>query len=156
MTRPAASPAFSLSLRRVLRASPERVFRAWTRADDLKRWFAAAEGYTTPIAEVDLRVGGRYRIGMQAPGSHELSVATGTYEEIVPPSRLVLTWRWEHEGSAAPTTRLTLEFRPHPEGTEFVLVHEGLLDETMREQHAAGWTGCLDSLERLIRMKEEG
>ena len=155
MTHPAASPAFTLNLRRVLRASPERVFRAWTRADELKRWFAAAEGYTTPQAEVDLRVGGRYRIAMQAPNSTELSVATGTYEEIVPPSRLVLTWRWEHEGPAAPTTRLTLEFRPHPDGTEFVLWHEGLLDETMREQHATGWKGCLDSLERLISTEEK-
>jgi uncharacterized protein YndB with AHSA1/START domain len=150
MEYPATSPTITLSLHRVVRASPARVFRAWTEADELRRWFAAAEGYTTPVAEVDLRVGGRYRMGMRAPNG-ELSVATGVYEEIVPPARLVLTWRWEHEGPALPTTRLTLEFRPHPDGTELVLVQVGFIDVAAREKHSDGWQGCLDSLERLLR-----
>ena len=150
MTQPTVSPFFTVNLHKVLRASPDRVYRAWTQPEELRRWFAAGEGYTTPIAEVDLRVGGRFRVGMQAPDSDELSVASGVYEEIVPGARLVFTWRWEHEGPAAPTTRLTLEFRPHAEGTELVLVHERLVDATMRDQHARGWQACLASLERLL------
>ncbi len=149
-TEPSPSTAFTVNIRKVLRASPRRVFRAWTEADQLRRWFAAGEGYTTPLAEVDLRVGGRFRVGMLAPGSDQMSVASGVYQEIVQDTRLVLAWRWEHEGPSAPTTRLTLEFRPHPDGTELVLVHEGLTDATMREQHAAGWQGCLNSLARTL------
>lgn len=150
MIQPSASPALTLNIRRVLRASPSRVFRAWTEPAEIKRWFAAAEGYTTPIAEVDLRIGGRFRIGMQAPDSNELSVATGVYQEIVPSSRLVLTWHWEHDNTETPLTRLTLEFRPHRDGTELVLVHEGFADAATQEQHVGGWQGCLDSLERMI------
>jgi len=146
----ASSSPVSLRIIRVLRASPERVYRAWTVPGELRRWFAAGEGYTTPIAEVDLRVGGRFRVGMQAPGGGRLSVASGTYAEIVPGARLVFSWRWEHDGPAAPTTRLRLEFRPHPLGTEFILIHEGLADQATREQHITGWQECLDSLERLL------
>src|SRR5690349_14866129 len=119
MNPPVSSPVLSVNIRRVFRVPPLRVFRAWTVPAELRRWFGAAQGYTTPIAEVDLRVGGRFRIGMQAPNSSEVSVATGVYEEIVPITRLVKTWRWEHDAPETPPTRLILEFRPHPEGTEF-------------------------------------
>ena len=54
----------------------------------LRQWFAVAEGYTTPIAEVDLRVGGRYRLGMQAPDNDDLMVAAGAYREVTRPERL--------------------------------------------------------------------
>ncbi len=155
MTQPTVSPTFTVNLHKVLRASPERVYRAWTQPEELRRWFAAGEGYTTPIAEVDLRVGGRFRVGMQAPDSSQLSVASGVYEEIVPGARLVFTWQWEHEGPAAPTTRLTLEFRPHAEGTELILIHERLVDPTMRDQHTRGWHACLASLERLVSKGDE-
>src|SRR6266849_3580824 len=97
MIQPGASPALTLTVRRVLRASPSRVFRARMEPAEIKRWFGVGVGYSTPIAEVDLQIGGRFRMGMQAPDTIELSVATGVYEEIVPPSRLVLTWRWEHD-----------------------------------------------------------
>jgi uncharacterized protein YndB with AHSA1/START domain len=147
---PSSSPALFVCIHRVLRADPGRVFRAWTVPSELKRWFAAGEGYATPIAEVDLRIGGRFRIGMQAPNNGELSVATGVYEEIVPPARLVFTWHWEHDRPETPLTRLRLEFRPHPEGTELVMIHEGFADTSTQEQHSAGWQACLDSLERLI------
>src|SRR5580693_4900052 len=110
MTQPNSSPLLALDIHRVLRASPARVFRAWTEPAELRRWFGAAQGYTTPIAEVELRVGGRFRIGMQAPNTTAVSVATGVYEEIVAASRLVKTWRWDHEGPDSSTTRLILEF----------------------------------------------
>jgi uncharacterized protein YndB with AHSA1/START domain len=48
----------------------------------LKNWFAVAEGYTTPISEVDLKVGGRYRLRMQPPGNKIVIVAEGVYREI--------------------------------------------------------------------------
>ncbi len=52
---------------RTIDAPRERVFQAWTDPTHLLRWWAAEPGWATPIAEVDLRVGGRYRLGMQNP-----------------------------------------------------------------------------------------
>ena len=150
MVHPAASPTLALSVRRVLRAAPERVFRAWTQAEELKRWFAPGPDFSIPISEVDLRVGGRYRLGMQGPAPAPLSVATGVYEEITPPSRLVFTWRWENAAPEALTTRVTVEFRPHADGTQLIITHEGFTEPSDRDQHAAGWEGCVAVLEHVL------
>jgi len=55
-----------LEVRKVVRASPERLFSAWTDADQLRRWWGPI-GATCPTAHVDLRVGGRYRIENRFP-----------------------------------------------------------------------------------------
>ena len=86
--------ATMLKIRRYYHASRERVFRAWTNPEQLKQWFAVAEGFTTPIADVDLKVGGRYRLGMQPPGDDGVLIAGGVYQQISPPEKLVFTWRW--------------------------------------------------------------
>lgn len=83
-----------LNIRRLYHASRERVFRAWTDPNQLKKWFAVAEGFTTPIADVDLRVGGRYRLGMKPPGEDGVLIVSGVYQQILPPEKLVFTWRW--------------------------------------------------------------
>src|SRR6266852_6081518 len=95
MIVPMADAGLALTVHRTVSASRERAFRAWTDADELKKWFGVAEGYTTPIAEVDLRVGGRYRLGMQPPNSSELYIVQGVYREIREPEKIVFTWRWE-------------------------------------------------------------
>jgi uncharacterized protein YndB with AHSA1/START domain len=54
-----------LHLRRTFQATPEEVFDAWTDPEVLRRWWAAQPTWTSPGCEVDLRVGGRYRLSMQ-------------------------------------------------------------------------------------------
>jgi len=76
----AETAAFSLVIDRTIDAPRERVFEAFTQPEHLSRWWAAREGYSTPIAEVDLRVGGSYRLGMQDP------------------SRIILSWWAECSG----------------------------------------------------------
>ena len=56
-----------LQISRTFNAPRELVFQAWTQPESLSRWWAAGPRFTTPIAEVDLRVGGKYRLGMLAP-----------------------------------------------------------------------------------------
>jgi uncharacterized protein YndB with AHSA1/START domain len=58
--------AVTLRLRRTFAAPRQRVFQAWTTPQEMKRWTGPGE-YTTPLAEVDLRPGGRYRIHMRTP-----------------------------------------------------------------------------------------
>lgn len=137
----------ALRLRRVFAAPRQRVFDAWTRPEELKRWCAPSEDYSTPIAEIDLRVGGRYRIGMKSPDGN-LYVVTGTYREVQPPEKLVYTWSWE--GGEMGETLVTVEFREVEGATELVLTHELFPDTKAREDHEQGWTGCLERLGRLV------
>ena len=107
--------ALSLRLTRLIRADREAVFRAWTEPAAMREWFCP-EGGTVESAESDLRVGGRYRIAMRMP--HGLSVATGVYRQIEPPSRLVFTWRWEEgEGPKEGETVVTVELTEQGEAT---------------------------------------
>ena len=146
MTQQTASLPLTLTARRVLSAPPARVFRAWTEPAQLRLWFAVAAGFTTPLAEVDLRVGGRYRLGMQPPGNAQVLVVWGEYQEISPPERLVFTWQWEGAAPAERVTLVTVLFNPHARGTELVLGHTGFASTASRDEHADGWAGCLEQL----------
>jgi uncharacterized protein YndB with AHSA1/START domain len=78
-----------LVLTRLIDAPREKLFRCWTEPDLLKRWFAPAP-YTTPVAEIDLRIGGASNIVMRSPDGQEVP-CPGTYLEIVPGRKLVFT-----------------------------------------------------------------
>jgi uncharacterized protein YndB with AHSA1/START domain len=134
-----------IEVRRVVRAPRELLFRAWTDADELMRWWGPM-GMEPAGATVDLRVGGGYRISMRAPGG-EPSHAFGTFREVEPPRRLVYTWGWEGgEFDGLADTLVTVEFHPRgAEATEIVLTHERLEPGAV-EPHRSGW---LDTLERV-------
>jgi uncharacterized protein YndB with AHSA1/START domain len=144
-TKDAASTT-SLEIRRVIPATRQRVFDAWTQAKELDRWSAPSP--MTPRAEVDLRVGGRYRIVMRAPDGTEHRVG-GVYRVIDPPSKLVYTWKWEE--SAMEDSVVTVEFHDRGKSTEVVLRHDGLTDAESRARHEHGWNACLDNLAALSR-----
>ncbi len=78
MTTPASKADTTLRINRTFRAPREKVFSAWTDPEKLKRWWGAHEGFTTPIAEIDLRVGGSYRLGMKPPDQNLVFVVGGT------------------------------------------------------------------------------
>jgi len=150
MNNPLPNPAAVLEMRRPIRTSREKLFDAWTNPAQLKKWFAVAEGFTTPIAEVDLKVGGRYRLGMKAPGDNPLLIVGGVYREIVHPVRLVFTWQWESADLNEPETLVTVEFHEHEGVTDVRLKHELFRDVALRDKHGEGWAGCLNHLERLF------
>jgi uncharacterized protein YndB with AHSA1/START domain len=137
-----------LVLTRTFAAPREKVFRAWTDPALLKKWWAAGPGFTPTVAEIDLRVGGRYRLGMRAPDADADYVVAGTYREVQRPARLVYTWAWE--GAGAPETLVTVEFLDRGAQTEVILTHEQFADASDRDQHASGWSGCLDNLARVL------
>jgi uncharacterized protein YndB with AHSA1/START domain len=100
---------------------------------------------------VDLKVGGRYRLGMKAPGDNPLLIVGGVYQEILPPEKLVFTWQWESADPNEPETLVTVEFHEGAGATEIVLTHELFTDAAQRDKHREGWAGCLDHLERLLK-----
>ena len=138
----------TLNLRRIFKAPRKKVFRAWTDPEELKKWWGP-EGYATPSAEVDLRVGGKYRLGMRKLPDGEIFYLSGIYREVRPPERLVYTWRWEAQPEHGETL-VTVEFREVGDSTEVVLTHERFPTETARDDHNRGWSGCLDRLAELL------
>ncbi|HEY8077210.1 MAG TPA: SRPBCC domain-containing protein [Labilithrix sp.] len=132
--------AVTLVVRRVLRAPIARVWSAWTRADAIATWWGPRP-VTCCGAEVDLRVGGRYRIGNRFPDGRELWIA-GEFEVVDPPRRLVYSWTV----GDGPTERVQVRFEPRGDATEIVIAHEKILDEPTRAGHEKGWEGCLDGL----------
>ncbi len=141
------SDAPILRLERTFAAPRERVFRAWTDAAELARWFAPTDGHTTKVIELEVRVGGRYRVEMHPP-SGNVHTVTGTFREIRPPDRLVFTWAWE--GKDMGETLVTLELQDRGGSTELVLTHELFPTQELRDQHNQGWDGCLSRLVKLV------
>jgi uncharacterized protein YndB with AHSA1/START domain len=97
---------------------------------------------TCSAAEVDLRVGGRYRIANALPDGKTL-VIEGEFELVEAPHRLVYTWRAGEDQ----TSRVTVRFEPRGDSTEVIVLHEQIPSERIRDSHEGGWTGCLDGLE---------
>lgn len=137
-----ALESLTLVVRRTVRAAPERLFAAWTDPAHLLRWWGPAH-VRCAGAEVDLRIGGVWRIGNQLPNGAVLWIV-GTFERIEPPHCLVYTWRLE----PGPDTqeRVTIRFEPRGADTEVIIVHERIADEAVRADHEMGWLGCLDGL----------
>ncbi|HXT16259.1 MAG TPA: SRPBCC domain-containing protein [Gemmatimonadaceae bacterium] len=135
------SAAPSLEVRRTIRAPRQRVFDAWTKAEELKRWHAPGP-LTVSFAEIDLRVGGGYRIHMREPNGTEHKVS-GVYREVDPPKRVVYTWSWDDQ-SDVQNSVVTLEFHERGASTEVVLRHEGFATDKQRDSHNGGWTSIME------------
>jgi len=138
-----------LRLEREFDAGVREVFNAWTDPDVLRRWWSAGPQSKTPLAEVDLRPGGRYRLTMESDSGERFTVG-GEYRTVDPPTLLVYTWAWELDaGGTGPESTVTVNFEPAGEGTRVVVEHAGLENEESRERHGAGWNGCLEQLTAL-------
>ena len=134
---------------RALPSPPLVLFRAWTTPSIMKKWFHTGPAWTTPAAEVDLRVGGHYRIAMQDAAGKTYSYS-GRYQEIREPQSLAFTWA--PYGDPAVETLVVLKFHQGlaNSNTELELSHLGLLHEQMRDDHEAVWNICLDRLEETL------
>ena len=132
----------TLIARRTIRATPDRLFEAWTTPSLLRQWWGPA-GVECIDAHVDLRVGGRYRIANRFDDGHVVWIS-GQFERIQPPSLLVYTWHVEPNETAE---RVTVQFEPADEGTTVVVLHERIADEPTRDLHDRGWRECLDGLQ---------
>jgi uncharacterized protein YndB with AHSA1/START domain len=144
MTSPAAETVAPLVMTRTFDAAPERVFDAWLK----KSWgdWAGPEGVRGEVTLMEPRVGGRYRVVMHLPNGGTLTVG-GVYREIARPTRLMMTWKWEHEEQ---DTLITLTFSAKGKGTELTLRHEGFAAAERRDSHQGGWTGTLDKLAKVL------
>ena len=136
----------SLTLKRRLKATPAQVFSAWTDPQKIVHWFGPKETTDGSVkADMDVRVGGRYRIRFQTVDGEKHEVG-GIYREVVPNSRLQFTWAWH--STPERESLVTVTMSKDGDGTMLTLLHEQFFDEKAREGHNRGWTGTLEKLEQ--------
>lgn len=145
-----------LVLTRVIDASPDKLYRAWTEPELLKRWFAPLP-YTTASAAMDVRPGGSSRVVMTGPDGQEIP-CPGVYLEVVPNRRLVSTDAFTSAWvpSAKPFMTLVLTFDDLGDGrTRYTALarHWTVADRETHEQMGfhQGWGQCTDQLAALVR-----
>ena len=142
-----------LTLVRRIAARPSIVFDALTTPEGIACWWGPDDGPVL-IAETDVRVGGRFRVRfrMLDGSEHESS---GQYLEVRRPERLVMSWRWLGDQEDPGESRVEIELRRVPEGTELTFTHAALFSEETRRSHEDGWRGALDKLVRHFQAQEQ-
>jgi uncharacterized protein YndB with AHSA1/START domain len=133
-----------LVVTRTFNAPARIVFEAWTRPELFRRWWLPKSmGMSLRSCEMDVRVGGRYRLEFEPDGM----AFFGTYLEVRPPSRLV--WTNEEGGEGGPVTTVTFE---EESGKTLVVLHE--LHSSKEALDAAG-TGAADAMVETFAQLDE-
>jgi uncharacterized protein YndB with AHSA1/START domain len=151
-----------LVITRTFDAPKERVWKAWTDPELVRRWWGPKD-FTAPVARIDLRVGGSYLFCMQAPDGKDFW-STGVYREVLPPRRLVCTDSFSDErGNVVPATHygmgadfprellMTVIFEDRNGMTEMTLKHAGMPAAT-REDARQSWEGSFGKLAASLKL----
>lgn len=141
-----------LVVRKVIRASPEQLFAAWTEPRHLMHWWGP-DGVACPEAEVDLRVGGRYRLANRMPDG-QVHWIEGMFETVEPPHQLIYSWTMG--GDETVSERVTVRFDRQGTATEVLVRHERIRDPETARTHRLGWDGCLEGLRAYAEARPAG
>ena len=139
----------SLRLHRRLSKPREAIFRAWTTPELLRRWWCPA-GWVPAEIEVDLRVGGAYRLGMRRVDGGGLVYVHGHFLEVCAPEKLIYSWKWENVFEQMPETKVTVRFTESAGETELELTHEPLPEIPICLRHRSGWIEAWRRLEESL------
>jgi uncharacterized protein YndB with AHSA1/START domain len=146
--------SFTIRLHRVLRAPPERVYRAFVDAAALAKWLPP-EGFTATVHQLDAKVGGRFRMSFTHFASGHSHAFGGEYVELVPHERLRYTDEFEDPGLPG-TIQVTVELRGVPSGTELRVTQEGVPDVIPEDGCHVGWQQSLRQLAELVEPEIPG
>lgn len=140
-------PAGTVQLHRILRAAPQRVYRAFLEADALAKWLPPY-GYTCQVHHLDARVGGGHKMSFRNFGTGHSHSFGGEYLELVPHEKIRYTDKFD-EGLPG-TMHVTVSFRAVSCGTELSITQEGIPEEIPAEMCYLGWQESLRQLARLV------
>ncbi len=141
-------PTHTVRLHRVLRAPPERVYRAFLDPDAMVKWLPP-NGFTGKVHEMDARVGGLYRMSFTnftTGSSHSFG---GKYVELVPGERISYTDRFD-DPNLQGEVRVTIALKKVAFGTELNVAQEGLPEVIPLEACYLGWQESLTLLAKLV------
>src|SRR3954452_18950129 len=138
----------SVRFHRVLRASPEKVYRAFLDADALAKWLPP-NGFTCKVHELDAKVGGRHRMSFTNFGTGQAHSFGGEYLELVPHERIRYTDKFD-DPNLPGEMQTTITLKRVSCGTELNIVQEGIPDVIPPEACCLGWQESLALLASLV------
>jgi uncharacterized protein YndB with AHSA1/START domain len=141
-------------LHRVLRAAPERVYRAFLDPDALAKWLPP-NGFTGKVHHMDVSVGGTYRMSFTNFATGHRHSFDGSYVELVPDERIRYTDRFD-DPSLTGEIQVTIALKKVICGTELNVVQEGLPDVIPLEACYLGWQESLILLAKLVEAEIPG
>lgn len=147
-------PTGTVRLHRVLRAKPERVYRAFLEPAAMAKWLPPY-GFTCTVHHMDAKVGGSYRMSFTNFGSGHGHAFGGEYRELVPFEKIRYTDRFE-DPNLPGEMFTTLTFKPVICGTELHVVQEGLPESIPLEMCYLGWQESLAQLATLVEPEIPG
>ena len=138
----------TVRVHRVLRAAPEKVYRAFLDPDAMGKWLPP-NGFTGKVHQMDARVGGRYRMSFTNFGTGRSHSFGGEYLELVPNERIRHTDRFDDPGLPS-EMQVTITLKKVSCGTELTIVQEGVPDVIPPEACYLGWQESLTLLAQLV------
>ena len=141
-------PTNTIRLHRVLRASPEKIYRAFLDAAALTKWLPP-HGFTCKVHHLDAKVGGTYRMSFTNFTTGKSHSFGGEYLELTPPERIRHTDRFD-DPSLPGEMRVTITLKQVFGGTELNIVQEGVPEVIPPEACYLGWQESLDLLTKLV------
>jgi len=138
----------TIRLHRVLRAPPERVYRAFLDADALVKW-CPPNGFTGHVSQLDARVGGSYRMAFTNFSTGRSHAFGGTYQELVPHQRIRYVDRFD-DPDLPGEMQVTVTLQPVAVGTELSIVQEGVPEVIPAAACTLGWQESLVLLAKLV------
>ncbi len=151
-----ANDDLSLTASRTFVASPQSVFSAWADPNGLRSWWEPG-GTTVESTQIDLRVGGLYRIKSTAPQRNLTIVISGVYQDVNTPHSLVYTWTWQEADDTllVKDSLVTVNFNTLDTQTQIVLVHTGFPSLLVRNRHVDGWQQTLESFDSYLSTRKQ-
>ena len=143
----------TLRIERVFAAPITATFDAWTSVDALRMWWPAGPGWDTPVAEVDVRVGGRLRLVMRDPHGVQFG-GEGRYLAIERPDRLVFTWRWDSAAMGVQDQLIEVTFTDNGDRTTSVVLTNAGLTDADEQSHREGWDASFDNLDAVLAAQQ--
>ena len=144
----------TIRLHRVLRATPERVYRAFLDPDAMTKWLPP-HGFTGKVHEMDARVGGTYKMSFKNFNTGTSHSFGGKYLELVPNERLRYSDAFDDPGLPG-EMHTTVVFKKVSVGTELTVTQEGVPDVIPAEACYLGWQGSLGLLAQLVEPEIPG
>ena len=144
----------TVRLHRVLRAPPERVYRAFLEPDAMAKWLPPY-GFTCQVHHMEARVGGTYRMSFRNFGSGNAHAFGGEYLELVPFEKIRYSDRFE-DPNLPGLMQATISLRQVSCGTELSILQEGLPEVIPVEMCYLGWQESLAQLARLVEPEIPG
>lgn len=140
--------ASTIRLHRILRATPERVYRAFLEPDALTKWMPP-NGFTAQVHHMDVRVGGAYKMSFTNFSTGQRHTFGGEYLELVPHERIRHTDSFD-DPNLPGTIQVTIALKPVSCGTELNITQEEVPDVIPPEACYLGWQESLTLLAKLV------